>query len=386
MKPLMRPLSCCLVAASYAGFAVCGAFAQDDPAAAPTTAPAAEEAATAPVDKPEPGEFAKTAAEMKAYTEEIGGTDLAFKMVPIPGGEFTIGSPEDEADRGEGEGPQRRVSVSPFWMATKEVTWEEYEEFLLKGQARQDRREQLGIKPSVRDLKADAVTKPTPAYMDMTFDMGHDGFPAICMTHLSAKMYCRWLSEKTGKFYRLPTEAEWEFAARAGSQTAYHFGDDPEKLDEYGWSDDNAEWTYHPVGMKKPNPFGLYDMHGNVAEWCLDQYDPDFYATLPADGVAKDPYNVPKSIYPRTVRGGSWYDYKEQLRSAARMASTNDWKMQDPQQPQSIWWHTDALFVGFRVVRPLEEPTEEEKLAKQLIPRPEDVPEWGLREGFIHQD
>ena len=377
MKPLMRPLAFGLVAASYAALGLGGAVAQEDaPIAAevPNTADAAEKA--------QPGEHAATAAEMKAYTEEIGGTDLTFEMKPIPGGVFTIGSPEDEEGRGEGEGPQRRVEVSPFWMASKEVTWDEYDVFF----QRQDkqRRELAGIAPNEYDKKADAVTRPTKNYTDMTFSMGHDGFPAICMTHLSAKMYCKWLSEKTGHFYRLPTEAEWEFAARAGSQTPYHFGSSVEKLNEYGWSDENADWTYHAVGQLKPNPFGLYDMHGNVAEWTLDQYDPNFYATLPADGVTKDPYNVPTAIYPRTVRGGSWDQYPEELRSAARMPSTNDWKNQDPQIPQSIWWHTDAIFVGFRVVRPLHEPTEEEKLAQQLIPRPEDVPEWGLREGFIH--
>ena len=376
-----------MIAASYAALGSGAAFApvafaQDAPVdgAPPVVADAPKTA--------EPGENATTAAEMQAYTEEIGGTDLTFKLVPIPGGEFTIGSPEDEEGRGEGEGPQRRVSVSPFWMAEKEVTWDEYEVFLLKRD--EQRRKLAGIKPTAYDMKADAVTRPTKAYTDMTFDMGHDGFPAICMTHLSAKMYCRWLSEKTGHFYRLPTEAEWEFAARAGSTTAYSFGDDPENLAKYAWSDDNAEWTYHPVGQKKPNAYGLYDMHGNVAEWTLDQYDPNFYATFPADGVTKDPYNVPKSIYPRTVRGGSWLqqDFDRvaaaELRSAARMGSTNDWKNQDPQIPQSIWWMTDSIFVGFRVVRPLHEPTEEEKLAQQLIPRPEDVPEYGLREGFIH--
>ncbi|WP_165700815.1 formylglycine-generating enzyme family protein [Alienimonas californiensis] len=371
----MRPLAFGLLAASYALSQGAVAVAQEETGdgAPPVVADMPKTA--------EPGEYAQTAAEMKAYTEEIGGTDLTFKMVPIPGGEFTIGSPEDEEGRGEGEGPQRRVSVSPFWMADKEVTWDEYEVFLLKRD--EQRRKLAGIKPSQYDLKADAVTRPTKAYTDMTFDMGHDGFPAICMTHLSAKMYCKWLSEKTGHFYRLPTEAEWEFAARAGSQTAYHFGDDAEKLDEYAWSDDNAEWTYHPVGMKKPNAFGLYDMHGNVNEWTLDQYDPNFYATFPADKVTKDPYNIPKTIYPRTVRGGSWDQYPEELRSAARMPSTNDWKSDDPQIPQSIWWMTNSTHVGFRVMRPLHEPTEEEKLAQQLIPRPEDVPEWGLREGFI---
>ena len=368
----MRPLTLGLFAASYA---LAGpAFAQDD-------APEEPVVAEAPANV-EPREQAETEGEMTPYKEEVAGTDVSFKMVPIPGGTFTMGSPEDEEGRGEGEGPQREVKVSPFWMGATEVTWDEFDVFSFR---RDEQRRQLaGLKASEYDLKSDAVTRPTKPYTDMTFDMGHDGFPAICMTHLSAKMYCRWLSEKTGHFYRLPTEAEWEYAARAGTTTAYSWGDDPADADRFAWSDDNADWTYHPVAQKEPNPWGLYDMHGNVAEWTLDQYDPEFYSTLPKDGAAKNPLNIPSTIYPRTVRGGSWDQPLEELRSAARMGSTNDWKMQDPQIPQSIWYHTDALFVGFRVVRPLEEPTEEEKLARQLIPRPEDVPEWGLREGFVH--
>ncbi|MEM9701180.1 MAG: SUMF1/EgtB/PvdO family nonheme iron enzyme [Planctomycetota bacterium] len=376
MKPLMRSFARCSFVAVYAA---CGAgvgLAQDGaddglPQSAVSNAPKVAQ----------PGENATTVEEMRPYTEEIANTDLKFDLAPIPGGEFLIGSPEDEPNRAEDEGPQRRVSVSPFWMGTKEVTWDEYDVFF----QRQDkqRRELAGVKPDQYELNADAVTRPTKNYTDMTFGMGHDGFPVICITQLSAKMYCKWLSEKTGHFYRLPTEAEWEFAARAGSETAYHFGDDPGQLGEYEWTVENSDFVYHPVGQKKPNPFGLYDMHGNVAEWCLDQYDPKFYASLPADGVTKDPYNVPTTIYPRSVRGGNWFDEADLARSAARLPSTNDWKSDDPQIPQSIWWHTNSDFVGFRIVRPLTEPTEREKLKMQLIPRPEDVPEWGLREGFI---
>ena len=126
------------------------------------------------------------------------------------------------------------------------------------------------------------MTRPTPPYADMTFGFGRDGQPAICMTHHAAMEYCRWLSAKTGKIYRLPTEAEWEYACRAGTKTAYSWGDDPEKLDEYAWDVNNAEKPM-PVGKKKPNPWGLYDMHGNVSEWCLDHYSADAYKTYPTE-------------------------------------------------------------------------------------------------------
>jgi formylglycine-generating enzyme required for sulfatase activity len=206
---------------------------------------------------------------------------------------------------------------------------------------------------------ADAISMPTRPYADMTFGMGRDGFPAICMTQLAAKVYCKWLSAKTGRYYRLPTEAEWEYACRAGTKTAYSFGDDPEQLEQYAWYFDNGDDRYHKVGEKKPNPWGLHDMHGNIAEWVLDQYTADGYSP-PASLPAKNPVTVPTTIYPRVVRGGSWLDDPERLRSAARQGSTDEWKEQDPQIPQSIWYYTDATFIGFRVVRPLRQPTPEE--------------------------
>jgi formylglycine-generating enzyme required for sulfatase activity len=290
-------------------------------------------------------------SKLEAYTERIPGTEVSFQMVPIPGGEFTWGSPEGEVGRSADEGPQRRVSLSPFWMGKHEVTWAEYELWAM-GLDRQ-RRELLGTSPAARDEIADAVTMPSKPYADMSFGMGKSRRPAICMTQLAAKMYCKWLSVKTGRYYRLPTEAEWEYACRAGTKTAYSFGDEANSIDEYAWYYDNSDDRYHRVGQKKPNPWGLHDMHGNVAEWVLDEYRPYVFS---ASSPLRDPLVIPTKIYPRVVRGGSWVDDAEDLRCAARQASSEEWKEQDPQLPQSIWYHTDADFVGFRVVRPLQQP------------------------------
>ena len=159
----------------------------------------------------------------------------------------------------------------------------------------------------------------------------------------------------------MPSEAEWEYACRAGNPGKYSFGDDPGLLNQYAWYDQAANWgavTTKPVGTYKPNPWGLYDMHGNVAEWVLDQHDTEFYGKTEPGAV--NPVNAPLELYPRVVRGGSWQDEPELLRSAARLGSTEDWKYQDPQEPQSIWYHTDALHVGLRVVRPLVSPSKQE--------------------------
>jgi len=309
----------------------------------------------------------KTADEsgMKSYTEEISGVGVKFDMLPIPAGEYLMGSPESEADRNEDEGPQVKVKIEPFWMGKYEVTWDEYDVWSFRLDIQ--RRKLSSVPATKRDVVSDAVTRPTPPYTDMTFGMGHDGYPAICMTQHAAKMYCRWLSEKTGHYYRLPTEAEWEYACRAGSSTAYSFGDDADSLDDYGWFYDNSDEQYHQIGKKKPNPWGLYDMHGNVSEWVLDRYTADWYAK----GAGKSPLNVPTDMYPRIVRGGSWDDDPDGLRSASRYASDPEWKYQDPQIPKSIWYHTDALHVGFRVVRPLNPPVKADRTKLKLDPEPE---------------
>ncbi len=317
-----------------------------------------------------PDAEATSESEMKPYDELIEHTDLTIPMVPIPGGTFVMGSPEQEADRGDDEGPLHEVEISPFWMSKFEITWEQYDAW---GEGvDQLRRQAFGLPQSPRDRLVDGVTKPTEPYTDMSFGMGKGEYPAICMTQHAARMFCQWLSVKTGRYYRLPTEAEWEYACRAGTTTAYSFGDDPAELDEHAWYFDNSDGRYQEVGQKEPNPWGLHDMHGNVAEWVLDQYA-DRYSDETRPALVKDPLRVPGTLYPRVVRGGSWDDDPDRLRSAARVASDETWKDQDPQIPQSIWYHTDALGVGFRVVRPLIEPTAEERANKWDKTEPEQI-------------
>jgi formylglycine-generating enzyme required for sulfatase activity len=300
----------------------------------------------------------KSAADMKAYTNLIPGTQVTYAMTPIPGGEFVIGSPEAEADRKADEGPQAKVKIAPFWMGTYEVTWDQFLLFVYPDDEKK-LRETYPTDATLNQL-TDAVTRPSKPYVDMSFGMGKAGYPAIAMTQHAANKFCHWLSAKTGHFYRLPTEAEWEYACRAGTTTAYSFGNNAGQLGDYGWFFDNSNSKYQKVGKKKPNPWGLYDMHGNVTEWVLDQYAADFYKTLATAGLTTDPWNKATMPYPHSARGGSWDDDAPALRSAARRGSDRSWKMTDPQLPKGKWYFTDAQFIGFRVVRPLAVPSSEE--------------------------
>ena len=216
--------------------------------------------------------------QMKPYTNTIPGTRVTYAMVPIPAGQFIMGSPDTEPGRKADEGPQHNVKVSPFWMGRFEVTWNEYELFMYPDEERRTR----ATLPTdaAADQLADAVTHPSKPYVEMSFGMGKDGFPAIAMTHHAANKYCQWLSAKTGHFYRLPTEAEWEYACRAGTTTTYFWGDDAAKLPEYAWFEQNSDFNNQKVGKKKPNPWGLYDIYGNVVEWVLDQVRPRILQTV----------------------------------------------------------------------------------------------------------
>jgi formylglycine-generating enzyme required for sulfatase activity len=301
--------------------------------------------------------------EFKPYVEILPGTTVKFEMVPIRGGTFTMGSPATERGRQPDEGPQHKVRIRPFWMQKTEMTWEAFDRFSFN--------KNLASNSGAAQPRngVDAVTRPTPPYSDPTFGYGRRGHPIISVSHHAAMEFCRWLSARTGKSYRLPTEAEWEYACRAGTQTAYSFGAVPVKLSEHAWFRLNSEDAPHAVGLKKPNPWGLYDMHGNVAEWCLDLYDKDYYKTFDPLVPAEAPVLIPGAQhYPHVVRGGSWVDDGLALRCAARSASKHSWNRQDPQRPQSIWWLTDATHVGFRVVRPLEEQENLRDLKSQVEP------------------
>ncbi len=297
--------------------------------------------------------------EMKKYIELIEHTTAKIEMIPIPAGKFLMGSPDSDEKRNTDECPPHEVEISPFWMAKCEITWDAYDVWM--SDLDEFSRTVNKVQATPRDTIADEFQKsqPTKPYCDMSFGMGKRGFPAICMTQHAARIYCKWLSAKTGRYYRLPTEAEWEYACRAGTTTAYSFGDDASLLEEYAWFEDNAGEGYHLVGQKKPNPWGLHDMHGNVAEWVLDQYTEEGYVLDRLKPT--NPLLIPKTLYPRTVRGGGWDKSASQCRTAAREGSSEDWISQDPQIPVSIWYLTDALHVGLRVIRPLKEPTDEEK-------------------------
>lgn len=277
---------------------------------------------------------------------KIPGTAVLFQLALIPGGSFQMGSSLKEPAREEDEG-NHQVSVDSFWMGVCEVSWDEYYCF-------QFLHMDSDSSHSNSAFKADAIARPSPPYFDFTYGRGRaGGFPAATMTQQAALRYCQWLSDKTGNFYRLPTEAEWEYACRAGSSSTFSWGDDEKMASEYAWFYENSAGSYQKVGTKKPNQWGLHDMHGNVAEWTLDFYIQDYFQQL--DSVSVNPIVFPLKKHSRTVKGGSFEDYPPQLRCADRRKSDPKWQARDPQIPKSKWWNPDSPFVGFRIVRDLRQ-------------------------------
>ena len=257
-------------------------------------------------------------------------------------------------------------------MAECEVTWDLFRLFLDPGaryygrNSDATREEQPDRSP--REALADGIAVPSRPYNEPNCGMGRTGgYPVIAIRPFLASRFCKWVTALTGHFYRLPTEAEWEYACRAGTTTAYSFGDDPSRINDYAWSDNNSyvesygDFAYHEVRTKLPNAWGLYDMHGNVAELCLDQPTPDYQEI--ADGT-RNPWARPTRTYPTVVRGGCFDDPPERLRSGARAGTDSSWMMSDPQLPKCLDWFSDRRTVGFRLVRPLQVPVTQEEISR----------------------
>jgi formylglycine-generating enzyme required for sulfatase activity/nitrate/TMAO reductase-like tetraheme cytochrome c subunit len=303
--------------------------------------------------------------EFSSFTEFIPNSAVSFRMIAVPGGKFKMGSPDDEPFRKADEGPVKEMEISPFFMAEVEVTWDEYLAFYSQTSAEGRTTDTEGLRTR-QTSGVDAISGATPPYGQPDQGWGMGQRPAISFTYHAAETYCKWLSSVTGKTYRLPTEAEWEYACRAGTTTPYFFPGDPKKFEKTGiraklskndtavintfiiYKANSSAKTQTPDKVKA-NPFGLKNMAGNVAEFCSDWYQSDIYAQYP-DEVLKDPRG-PESGEEHVVRGGSFMDMAGNLRSAVRSSTrTDDWLKTDPQIPKSIWWYSDCFNVGFRVV------------------------------------
>ena len=235
------------------------------------------------------------AASAQAYKETIAGTLLTFELVPVPGGSVVVGG--------------TTIPVAPFLIGRTEVTWDLYD---LYAQA---------PNPGKTDGSVDAIARPSRPYGSPDYGWGRAGYPAISVARQAAETFCRWLSARTGKNYRLPTEAEWVRAAElaAGQLPAA-------SREAIAWHAGNATGTTHPVATRKADRLGLFDLFGNAAEW-----------VMPADGAL-------------VTRGGSFRDPLDETGPQGRARQDSSWNERDPQLPKSRWWLSDGPFVGFRVV------------------------------------
>jgi formylglycine-generating enzyme required for sulfatase activity len=239
---------------------------------------------------------------LSPYTETLPGSVVKVNMVPIHGGTVTIGG--------------KPMAIKPFWMEDTEIPWEAFDVFLASGPPSKPY-DQTKFAP-------DAIARPSHSYILPDLGWGHHGYPAINISIDSATMFCRWLSSVTKKKYRLPTEAEWDFACRAGVSGDWDM--DPTELDKESWNAGNAARVTHPVGKKAPSKYGLYDMLGNVGNWAID-----------ADGKP-------------VVCGGTFMDASLDISPETRRRWSPKWQESDPQLPKSRWWLSDGPFAGLRLV------------------------------------
>ena len=298
------------------------------------------------------------------FTETVPGSPIDFEMVAISGGESIIGSAESEAYRQPDEGPQRSVKIKPFWMGKSEVSWREYE--LFYKQTGGEGRSGDQVRSAESNSTVDGITGPTPAYGNPDQGWGRGQRPAITMTHFAARKYCEWLSKVTGKTYRLPTEAEWEYACRGNTSGAYFFDGDPADIqpdniwDEFFGGDTSLINSYvvsvlnsggktHLPSAVQPNPYGLVHMLGNVREFCSDWYREDAYTEYTNSDIEN--FTGLKNGSAHVIRGGSYKSDAADLRIANRdFTRKKAWQTTDPQIPKSLWWYSDCNDVGFRVV------------------------------------
>lgn len=307
---------------------------------------------------------------MVEYSQPIVGTDVKIRMVPVAGGKFIMGSPRTEIDRYVDEGPLRGIEVAPFWIGKYEVTWGEYRPYMdmYDPFAEFERR---AMRLVTKANAADAVTAPTMIYSPTyRYQYGRDPrLPAVSMSQFAARQYSKWLSLQSKQFYRLPTEAEWEYACRAGSTTAYSFGEADDDLAEYAVfgrdGGDRDGRGPEKVGTRKPNAWGIHDMHGNVSEWVIDEYARG-YKSVPRRTYLSVAEAIvwPQKINPRVARGGGCFSPAVACRSAARLSSSLTWWEMDPMFPASPWWlcgDSETLTIGFRLIRPLAAAKEEQK-------------------------
>jgi formylglycine-generating enzyme required for sulfatase activity/nitrate/TMAO reductase-like tetraheme cytochrome c subunit len=314
------------------------------------------------------GELFEEATKVTAFenfTEYVPATSISFDMKAIPGGSFMMGSPDREPLRQAQEGPQRQVSISPFFMAEIETTWDMfwafYAETFAEGRTTE---EETRENNTMEGITADAITGPTPPFGVPDQGWGGGMRPVVTITHYTAEVFCQWLSLKTGKTYRLPTEAEWEYAARGGTETPYFFAGNPKSFSAKGFLRGIFAPKTEPIGQYvvyalnsdgktqepsfvEPNPFGLKNMLGNALEYVSDWYAENYLALM-EDGAINP--QGPEEGTEHVVRGGSFSDDAANVRSASRRSTEHDkWGMTDPQQPKSIWWYSDINSIGFRV-------------------------------------
>lgn len=270
----------------------------------------------------------------ETYTEQIPGSEQSFVMIKIPGGQYDLTI----------EGKTYQVELSPYWIAKTEMTHDIFSVF--------DQDESIS-----RDIVVDAVTRPSPQYEDLTWGMGrHGGYPANSMSLYAAVMVSKWLYTKTGHFYRPPTEAEWQAACLTGKN-------DDQNLQKIAVFAANSDEKYRKVGSRGEDELGMSDMLGNVAEWTVDAYKEDYQEIIDAS-ASKDPHLVPESRRTSvTLKGGHYQSTAEELGCEERIHSERWWNRRDPQIPKSRWWYTDAAFAGIRLVRPVDQPSDEEIVA-----------------------